>query len=141
MKFRSLALLTVLVAACSQNTAPDSSVPTEPTTRPPVTYHKNGTVETGDLKFASVEEFQRSEDFAIHGRRCASDRVPNHTRAAPTDCSFTSTSIKAEYNPSDVLTIPVVFHVIKKTDGTGDVPEALIHSQMEILNEDFDALA
>jgi PKD repeat protein len=140
MKFRSLALLTIL-AACSPNTASDSSTPPAPTTRPPVTYHKNGTVETGELKFASIEEFQRSEDFATHGRRCASDRVPNHNRAAPTDCSFTSTSIKAEYDPSDVLTIPVVFHVIQKTDGTGNVPEALIHSQLEILNEDFDALA
>ena len=139
MKFRSLVLLALV--ACSPNSAPDGSAPTQPTVRPPVTYHKNGTVETGDLRFASVEEFQKSEDFVVHGRRCASDREPNHNRAAPTDCSFTSTSIKPEYAADATLTIPVVFHVIKKTDGTGDIDESLIHSQIEILNEDFDALA
>ena len=69
MKFRSLALLALV--ACSSNTAPDGSAPTQPTVRPPVTYHKNGTVETGDLRFPTVEDFQKSEDFVVHGRRCA----------------------------------------------------------------------
>jgi hypothetical protein len=141
MKFRSLALVVLVLQACSPNTAPDSSSPTQPTVRPPVTYHKNGTVETGDLKFASVEEFQRSDDFAVHGRRCASTHVPKNLRAAPTDCSFSSTSIKPEYMPDVTFTIPVVFHIIKKTDGTGEIADSLIHSQIEILNEDFDALA
>ena len=140
MKYRRLAILSV-VAACGPSSVPDGSSPTEPTTRPPVTYHKNGTVETGDLRFASVEDFQRSQDFVTHGRRCASDRVPKNVKAAPTDCSFSSTTIKSEYMPDATFTIPVVFHVVQKTDGTGHVPEALIHSQIEVLNEDFEAIA
>ncbi|HLL20694.1 MAG TPA: hypothetical protein VK427_01110 [Kofleriaceae bacterium] len=76
-----------------------------------------------------------------HGRRCGSDRIPKQVRAAPTDCSFTSTSIKPEYAADSTFTIPVVFHVIQKTDGTGAIDESLIHSQIEVLNEDFDALA
>lgn len=140
MKSRSLVVL-VILAACSPNTAPDGSNPTQPTHRPPVTYHKNGTVETGDLRFASVAEFQRSADFVTHGRRCASDQVPKLLKAAASDCSFSSTSIKDEYMPDVTFTIPVVVHVIQKTDGTGHVDEALIHSQIEVLNEDFDAIA
>jgi PKD repeat protein len=142
MKFRSFVVSVLAVAsACSPNAAPDGSSPTEPTTRPPVTYHKDGTVETGDLKFASVEDFQQSADFVANGRRCASDREPKHVKAAPSDCSFSSTSIKGEYSPLDTLTIPVVFHIIQKTDGTGAIDDALIHSQIDILNEDFDAVA
>lgn len=143
MTFRSFVVTFLAVAsACSPNTASDSSSPTEPTTtRPPVTYHKDGTVETGDLKFASVADFQKSADFVENGRRCASDREPKHVKAAPSDCSFSSTSIKGEYSPMDTLTIPVVFHIIQKTDGTGAIDESLIHSQIDILNEDFDAIA
>ncbi|MEO8699666.1 MAG: pre-peptidase C-terminal domain-containing protein [Kofleriaceae bacterium] len=141
MKFRGLAVATIL-SACAQSAAPaGGGDPVAPADRPPVTYHKNGTVETGDLRFASVVEFQQSQDFIEHGRRCASDNTIQNSRAAATDCSFTSTSIKPEYSPDSVFTIPIVFHVVQKTDGTGNVPEDLIHSQIEILNEDFDALA
>ena len=77
MKFRSLAVCSFLtmVTACSPNTASDGSNPTEPTVRPPVTYHKNGTVETGDLRFATVEAFQHSQDFFTNGRRCEIGRA------------------------------------------------------------------
>ena len=141
MKLRSLVVLS-FVSACAQATpAGPGDEPDAPVVRPPVTYHKNGTVETGDLKFASVAEFQQSDDFVTHGRRCGSTHVPQNNRAAPTDCSFSSTTIQSEYMPDVTFTIPVVVHVIQKTDGTGDISDELVHSQIEILNEDFDALA
>jgi hypothetical protein len=140
LSFEKFALTMIIAAACGP-----TPVDVEPgddegvITRPQVTYHKNGTVETGDQRVASVTEFQLSNDFTVHGRRCAAEDRPL-TRAAPSDCSFNSTSIKPEYQPDAVFTIPVVVHVIQKTDGTGNISEALIHSQLEILNEDFDAL-
>ncbi len=109
--------------------------------RPAVTYHKDGTVETGELKFATVEAFQTSEDFVQHGRRCALDRAPVASTRAASDCSFNRTSIKPEYEPDAVFTIPVVVHIIQKSDGTGAIDDSLINSQIDVLNEDFDALA
>jgi uncharacterized protein (TIGR03382 family) len=108
---------------------------------PPVIYHDDGTVETSGQLFATVVDFQQSADFRTHGRRCGTVEPPRTLRAAPADCSATRTSITAEYTATATLVIPVVFHIVKKTDGTGDIPDALIHSQMEVLNEDFNALA
>ena len=111
--------------------------------RPPVSYRPDGTVETGGQVFATVVDFQHSADFVAHGRRCGTREPSRLLRGAPGDCTTSGTAIKPEYAAASgqTLTIPVVFHVIAKTDGTGDIPEALIKSQMEILNEDFSALA
>lgn len=110
---------------------------------PPVTYHADGSVETGGQVFPSVVEFQQSADFIEHGRRCATREPTRALHAAPADCGTSMTAIKPEYSPAmgEVFTIPVVFHIIKKTDGTGEIPDALIKSQLDILNEDFGALA
>lgn len=59
----------------------------------------------------------------------------------PSDCSQTSTNPLPVYAPAVVWEIPVVVHVIANTAGTqGVVSDALIASQIEILNEDFQAL-
>jgi hypothetical protein len=110
------------------------------TARAPVEYNKDGTVDVGVQHFETVTEFQRSAEFQLSGRRCATDDVPDIAAFDPSDCSFSSTKILGDYAPDATLTIPVVFHVVKRTDGTGDVSEALIHSQIDILNEDFDAI-
>lgn len=140
-----LALCALALGACATGGEADDDEGTNVSggggPRPQVTYHKDGTVETGDLKFSTVEAFQRSEDFVQHGRRCALDREPAANTRAATDCSFNQTSIKPEYEPDAVFTIPVVFHIIQKTDGTGAIDDSLIHSQIDVLNEDFDALA
>ena len=60
--------------------------------------------------------------------------------AAASDCGMNSTTINASYNDNRTLVIPVVFHVIKKTDGTGAITPALLQSQIDILNEDFNAM-
>ena len=61
---------------------------------------------------------------------------------SPSDCSFSRTVPSAAYDPSTgVYRIPVVVHVIQRTDGTGNIPESRVRSQIDILNEDFRALA
>jgi hypothetical protein len=57
------------------------------------------------------------------------------------DCAYSSTTIDPQYNPGVTLTIPVVVHVIQRTNGTGFISQAMVQSQIDILNEDFLALA
>lgn len=56
---------------------------------------------------------------------------------APSDCGYRSTTPSAQYAPTFVYRVPVVFHVIMNTNGTGNIPLAQIQSQVDILNEDF----
>src|SRR5690606_3006798 len=73
--------------------------PQGPPHRPPLTYHADGTVEASGHRFASVAEFQRSEDFIAHGRRCATREPTRQLHAAPADCGTSMTAIKPEYSP------------------------------------------
>jgi hypothetical protein len=62
---------------------------------------------------------------------------------APTDhpdCDSSQTNPSATYAPTTLVRIPVVVHVIQNTSGTGNLSDALVHSQITVLNEDFRAL-
>jgi hypothetical protein len=59
----------------------------------------------------------------------------------PSDCAYGSTNPDAAYDPFEIWEIPVVFHVIQRTNGTGNVTDANIYEQIQILNEDFRAIA
>ena len=61
----------------------------------------------------------------------------------PSDCSANSTNPTGAYSPAnlDEIVIPVVFHVIRDNNGSGNVPNSRVISQVEIFNEDFGALA
>lgn len=112
-------------------------------------YRKDGSIRLGAKVFASPEHFYASPDFRDSGRRCGShDGLTSRAQtadplalAAPSDCTLNSTTINPDYNDPRVFVIQVVFHVIKRTDGVGDIPEALLRSQIDVLNEDFNALA
>ncbi|MDM8541064.1 hypothetical protein QUF90_08240 [Desulfococcaceae bacterium HSG9] len=58
------------------------------------------------------------------------------------DCTDYQTILEDdEYLPSVIYTIPVWVHIILQSDGkTGDVSDARIYSQIDILNEDFRAI-
>jgi Pregnancy-associated plasma protein-A len=63
-------------------------------------------------------------------------------RGGSNDCSFGNTNVEAQYDPSvGVYRIPVVVHLIQSSNGTGFVPDSRVFSQIEILNEDFQAIA
>lgn len=111
-----------------------------------VEYRTDGSVRVGSQVFPTREAYHRSELFQASGARCGTaPRDPALLDAmqlvAPSDCTLSSTKINQDYNDSRTFVIPVVFHVIKKTDGTGDISPALLQSQIEILNQDFNALA
>ena len=120
----------------------------------------SGEVNFEGIRYRSMEAFQRSKTFQDLELYCGTPR-PEELDAywtdptdsgdglqavwgeavSPSDCTMSSTTIKSDYNAGTVYTIPVVFHVIKKTDGTGNVSESLVRSQVDVLNEDFQALA
>ena len=59
----------------------------------------------------------------------------------PSDCAYSSTTPAGQYATISVYRIPVVFHVIRTTGGNGNISAAQIQNQVDILNEDFRALA
>ena len=75
--------------------------------------------------------------------RCATpERTDVQLLSAPSDCSDQKTGILPVYDPVGTLyEIPVVVHVIEHTNGNGQISDALVHSQIDILNEDFRAIA
>jgi hypothetical protein len=96
---------------------------------------------SGTQIFSSWSEYVASAFFDLHGKRCDA-RDTGTIFASAADCSDAFTNPKAEYDPSVVLyRIPVVVHAIQSSTGSGFVSDALIHSQIDILNEDFLALA
>jgi len=59
----------------------------------------------------------------------------------PSDCGYFTTSIQPEYDPGFLYDIPVVFHVIQHSNGDGFLSSATIQDQIDVLNEDFQAIA
>lgn len=115
--------------------------------RKEIIFNEDGSLVVDGLFYGSALEFQSSSEFVEKGHRCATPnelRNPrNPSNKAAADCTMVSTTIRSEYAPANggVYQIPVVWHIVRKTDGTGEVSDALINSQMAILNEDFRAIA
>jgi len=87
---------------------------------------------------------------AVHAAATAQELVrcatpPRDANAAvpqsPGDCDYSSTNPAGQYAPTFVYRVPVVFHVIQSTSGTGFLSAARVQSQIDILNEDFRAQA
>ncbi len=85
---------------------------------------------------------QTSAAFRDQGLRCATPLPPALLIAAePSDCDLGQTVVDPAYADGVVYEIPVVFHIIEPIGGGVALGDAVIHSQIEILNEDFGALS
>ena len=107
-------------------------------------WQSDGSVRVGTQVFASTAAYVKSDVFRARGGRCGSEPTVTTTElalVAPSDCAMNQTLINADYEDNRTLVIQVIFHVIKRTDGLGDIPPALLESQIDILNEDFMALS
>ena len=110
----------------------------------------NGSIVVADENttrwFADYNEYFRSPFFQRNDLRCGANRIPtipgNEYRVQG-DCGNNSTTISSQYNAAggQLYRIPVVVHVLTNNRGQGDLSDALIQSQIDILNEDFLALA
>jgi len=107
----------------------------------------DGTVYAGGMVFSSLSEYFGSKYFKAEGKRCGSmHRYQKQGRlgfpqGSTGDCSLSKTVIKSEYEPGQVYIIPIVFHIIHKTGGEGNISDQRIYDQVEVLNEDYRAMA
>jgi hypothetical protein len=95
-------------------------------------------------EFSSWQEYVNSDYFKEAGKRCATPSLTDIEieRGVPGDCSLNNTNVQPEYDPVEVATLQVVVHVITNTSGTqGNISDPMVESQIEIINEDFLALA
>jgi hypothetical protein len=84
------------------------------------------------------------------GRRCGTPEPSLTAVSSPAvssltvdDCNSWSTNPDTlpNYDPGDTYLIRVVVHIIDHSDGRGQISDALVHSQIDVINEDFLALA
>ena len=111
----------------------------------------DGRVQMAGETFVDMKAYVSSQTFRDVGGRCGFDAAQGRLAARPgfkaqakssSDCTLAMTQIQNEYWPSGVTyTIPVWFHVISKTNGTGNISDQRIYDQMTVLNEDFGAIA
>lgn len=141
MFFRWMAA-TMLVFFLLAANAPLSAANSRPHLSPMLAL-SDGAVEVDGVWYESQTAYFLSDAFKESGRRCgtalpdisAKDLALLAEDAA--DCTMELTVIRDAYWPKGPLVIPVVFHVIMKTDGTGAVSDARINEQIAILNADF----
>lgn len=76
-------------------------------------------------------------------KRCGTVHAQNPVGvgADSPDCNYNQTNPSSQYAPTSVLRIPVVVHVIQRTNGVGFLSNTLVQSQITVLNEDFRALS
>ncbi|MEM7205729.1 MAG: zinc metalloprotease [Planctomycetota bacterium] len=73
--------------------------------------------------------------------RCGTPDAPGIVPDGPGDCTAARTTPQPQYQPSFVWRVPVVVHVIRSTSGAGNVSATQVQNQIDILNEDFRAIA
>jgi hypothetical protein len=107
----------------------------------------NGTVQVEGYRFADMKSYVSSEYFKRSGKRCGTKRLlasdkKSAVAKSVVDCTLMQTWIRSEYWPvSATYVIPVWFHVIYQSDGTGNISDARISAQIQVLNEDYGAHA
>ena len=110
-------------------------------------YADDQPVAAGGSIYPSARAFHQSEEFKEGAYRCATHEHDMFLRGQPgyasaeraEDCSYTETNPDPQYNPVSgrTLVIPLYFHVIYRSDGTGYVSRTRIDEQINVLNDDF----
>lgn len=101
----------------------------------------------GVYAFNNWAEYYASRFFIENGMRCGTQLSNPYgggvLAASASDCSNSNTNPAAAYDPSGAATytIDVVVHVLQANNGSGAVSDASINSQIQILNQDFNAIS
>lgn len=110
-------------------------------------------VDVDGLQFSSWSDYVASDYFKAAGGRCGTPEREVREALYPTpdffvpegggaDCSASSTNPTGDYDPVEIYRIPTVVHVLMNDACTqGVISDELVASQIQILNEDFQALA
>jgi hypothetical protein len=132
---RNFALLAVVVAL---------------TLAPGASANDRGSTPRGDLsdndgaRPESWSTYVQSDRFKASGARCGTlnpSYYPELPIDAPQDCTLYVTNPDGSYDPGPLYEIPVVVHIITHANGvSGDISNAMVQSQIDVLNEDFLAI-
>lgn len=105
-----------------------------------------GPFEMDGRSFSSWQELVQSDAFRESGRRCgyvSPATVSGSARAGGADCTASATDPDVAYEPdgSADYVIQVVVHIIRNAAATqGEISDQLVESQIQVLNEDFEAI-
>jgi hypothetical protein len=141
-RFLGFAAFLFLVSPPSSAQTPTGAGPS----RPDYFFHENldGSIiaadQNGTYHFPTFQAYTHSPFFQDHGMNCGSDQLSQFQGASTTaDCSNSNTNTAGEYDPGggQNYNIDVVFHVLRRNNGHGDVSDSLIASQIDVLNADF----
>jgi len=94
--------------------------------------------------FYTWQQYTSSSLFQRLNLRCGTKAPGSSVQLLSTsDCSASSTTIKPEYAAAGhtLYRIPVVVHILQTSGGSGSMSDARVQSQIDVLNEDFQALA
>jgi len=137
-------LFTAAVAAPLQSAADQTQAdPIELGQASPIRVVSDTEIIIDGVTYTSWGEVAQSGYYQNENTRCGTLPSMNNIdlRGASSDCDFNRTRIESQYNPSNgTLRIPVVVHVIQQSNGTGSMTDARVRSQIDILNEDLNAL-
>ena len=110
-------------------------------------YVDDTPVISAGVAYPSARAFHESIAFQEGSYRCATHVHEMFLRGRPgyermervADCSLSETVIDPAYAPvaGRIVAIPLYFHVIYKSDGTGYITRQRINDQIAVLNDDF----
>ena len=110
--------------------------------RPHPVQQADGSVELNGKVYASTHDWLTSPEFQAAGGRCGTERAPLLSPViAQSDCTMAITHINQDYNDDRTFVIQVAMHIVSKTDGTGSITDDQVTSQIQILNDDYQAAA
>ena len=99
------------------------------------------------ILYSSWTEYFQSDVFRENGLRCGTRTPVLHKSGrslddGPGDCGMDTSNPSEEYAPGNTIhEITVVVHRLESTTGDGVYSDDMVTSQIEILNEDFRAIA
>lgn len=137
---------TLLATSASAQLTASRSVSPQPPASNTVIQLEDGTIlaadVTGTYTFDTWSDYAGSPFFERNNKRCNAVG-PELLQGNPADCNNSNTSVLPQYEAQGgaLFQIPVVWHVLYANNGTGNIPDSAIYSQMDILNEDFRAIA
>ncbi len=105
----------------------------------------DGRIDAGSHTFSSYSQYVQSDYFRDRGMRCGTRKpesiADERMEKSVNDCTLAFTNIESEYWPSLTYTVKVWFHIIYQSNGTGNISDDVIEGQVEVLNQDFRAIA
>ncbi|MBI4775317.1 MAG: PKD domain-containing protein [Deltaproteobacteria bacterium] len=106
------------------------------------TIHQDGRLTVDGSTYAGFSHYFSSDAFKQSGRRCGtvSPSVRFEPDGGPSDCGANQSANLDDYAPAQIYEIPVVVHIIIRSDGVGNISDSRVQSQIDILNEDFMAI-